>query len=158
VRIWDAVTGQPRHILEGHKDAVSAVAISPDGSWLATGGNDGTVRIWDAVTGQPRHILEGHVDWVKAVAISPDGSWLATTSFDGTVRIWDVSTSTEIAALLTVDQGWAAMLPGRGYKLEGAASRRVWYAIGLCRFELGELDAHLPTTRRLPTEAPLFVT
>ena len=34
--------------------AVEAVALAPDGSWLATGSWDGTVRIWDVATGQTR--------------------------------------------------------------------------------------------------------
>ena len=57
---------------------MTAVAIAPDGSWLATGGDDGTVRIWDAATGQHRATLAGHTGAVTAVAIAPDGTWLAT--------------------------------------------------------------------------------
>jgi hypothetical protein len=36
VRIWDPVTGTQRHTLTGHTGIVRAVAIAPDGSWLAT--------------------------------------------------------------------------------------------------------------------------
>ena len=39
---------------------VSAVAVAPDGSWLASGGWDGTVRIWDVATGRERAVLHGH--------------------------------------------------------------------------------------------------
>ena len=60
MRIWDAATGQQRAVLTGHTGAVNAVAIAPDGTWLATGGDDGTVRIWDAATGQQRAVLTGH--------------------------------------------------------------------------------------------------
>ena len=42
---------QERATLTGHTGRVEAVAVAPDGSWLATGGQDGTVRIWDAATG-----------------------------------------------------------------------------------------------------------
>jgi len=51
VRIWDAATGQQQALLAGHDSLVRAVAVAPDGSWLASvGGHDGTVRIWDAAT------------------------------------------------------------------------------------------------------------
>jgi WD40 repeat protein len=40
---------------------MTAVAIAPDGTWLATAGSwDGTVRIWKAATGACRHTLTGH--------------------------------------------------------------------------------------------------
>ena len=57
---------------------MSAVAIAPDGTWLASGGDDGTVRIWDPATGQQRAALTGHTGPVTAVAIAPDGTWLAS--------------------------------------------------------------------------------
>ena len=39
---------------------MTAVAIAPDGTWLASASDDGTVRIWDPATGQLRAILTGH--------------------------------------------------------------------------------------------------
>jgi WD40 repeat protein len=92
VRIWDVATGQVRATLEGHAGQVTAVAVAPDGSWLATGGGDGAVRIWDVATSQRRTILTGHDRKVTAVAVAPDASWLATGGEDGVVRIWDVAT------------------------------------------------------------------
>ena len=74
-------------VLTGHDGWVYAVAIAPDGTWLATGGDDGTVRTW-AADGTPRATLTGHDGRVYAVAIAPDGTWLATGGGDGTVRIW----------------------------------------------------------------------
>jgi len=91
-----------QRVLTGHTGQVNTVTAAPDGSWLATGGNDGTVRIWDVATGQERATLvhrTRRTDWVNAVAIAPDGSWLATGGSDGTVRIWDVATGQQRATL-----------------------------------------------------------
>ena len=85
--------------LAAHVGGVAALVVASDGSWLATGGQDGTVRIWDAATGQERTALAGHAHQVSVMAIAPDGSWLATGAQDGTVRIWDAATGQERAAL-----------------------------------------------------------
>jgi WD40 repeat protein len=51
VRVWDPVTGTLRYRLTGHTVAVFALAVAPDGSWLASGDNRGELRIWDPSTG-----------------------------------------------------------------------------------------------------------
>jgi WD40 repeat protein len=81
---------------------VGAVAVAPDGSWLASGGGDWMVRIWDPVTARERMILSGHKGAVSAVAVTADGSWLASGGRDGTVRIWDPVTGQKIG-LMRVD-------------------------------------------------------
>ena len=82
-RLPDLAPSDLRRTLAGHTLRVVAVAVSPDGTWLASGARDGLVRIWDAVTGQQRALLAGQAGAVTAVAVSPDGSWLASGARDG---------------------------------------------------------------------------
>src|SRR6266568_4891254 len=76
--------------LEGHTEAVSSIAISPDGQTLISGGDDNTIKMWNLYTGQLLHTFEGHIEDVSTVAISPDGQTLVSGSWDRTIKIWDL--------------------------------------------------------------------
>lgn len=86
-------------VLEGHTDGVLAVAFSPRGNLLASGGVDRTVKLWDLKTGTVQSSLGPHAGKVEALAISPDGTRLATVTevgdgVPGEVKLWDLSTGT----------------------------------------------------------------
>jgi WD40 repeat protein len=52
IQIWNAETGNiVLGPFEAHTDAVSSVAFSPDGQYIASGSHDTTIKIWDAETG-----------------------------------------------------------------------------------------------------------
>ncbi|MBE9185932.1 NACHT domain-containing protein [Microcoleus sp. LEGE 07076] len=68
---------------------VFAVAFSPDGKLLATGGSDGVVRCWEVTSGKELLTCKGHCNLVVSVAFSPDGKTLASGSSDRTVKLWD---------------------------------------------------------------------
>ncbi|HEX4701981.1 MAG TPA: NB-ARC domain-containing protein [Pseudonocardiaceae bacterium] len=93
-----------RRTLAGDDGGLEAVAVAPDGTWLATASLYDAVRIWDAVTGAHRRTLTGHTSDVRAVAIAPDGLWLASVGDDQSVRIWD-ATSGALRRSLTGHRG-----------------------------------------------------
>ena len=52
--------------------------------------------------------------------------------------------------------GWVAFTPAGRYKLSGSIAGGFWYGIGLCRFEVGELDPYLPHLCLVPVDQPLY--
>ena len=107
--IWDLTTKKKRAVMEKHCfeqygktglidlglgiDGIGvekqALAWSPDGKLLASGGSNGTVHIWRGATGIKQAILQKHVDSISALAWSPDGLLLASGDLKGTVYIWN---------------------------------------------------------------------
>jgi WD40 repeat protein len=53
IRLWDIASGQVVSRIEAHDRGVHALAFSPDGSMLASGGG-GFVKVWDVATGRVR--------------------------------------------------------------------------------------------------------
>jgi WD40 repeat protein/RecA/RadA recombinase len=102
--LLSALSYSPRIIsfLYDHKGAVNAVAFSPNGKYLAAGGEGKELFLWDTQTWKPvggGSLLAAPssdagdgASRVNAVAFSPgDGKYLASGGDDGSIRLWDIS-------------------------------------------------------------------
>ena len=85
--------------LTGHKGKIRSVAVSPDGSRVASASWDRTIGIWPVGGGDPR-FLTGHRSSVNDILFSDDGSELYSASADGTIRVWRVSDGEQVQTLL----------------------------------------------------------
>ena len=83
--------------LEGHRNWVSSLSFSPDGTTLASAGSSGTVILWDVATQERIAALQGYAG--RELSFSPDGTTLASAGSSGTVILWDVRTQERITTL-----------------------------------------------------------
>jgi WD40 repeat protein len=78
----------------------NAIALSPDGKWIAGGGNDFVVTLWEVGSGKVVVQMKGHTkNYLKAVTFSPDGQQVASAAPDNTIRLWSVAKRNEVARL-----------------------------------------------------------
>src|SRR5262249_35245207 len=112
---WDLTKGRVSQTLEGFRNSVFWLCLSPNEKYVAAaiGGlkdyagasGSGEVLVWDAATGRQVYHLRGHPHSVYSVAFSPDGKRLASAGgafnlkVGGEVKIWDMNTGLEVTTL-----------------------------------------------------------
>ncbi|HIK46094.1 MAG TPA: WD40 repeat domain-containing protein [Leptolyngbyaceae cyanobacterium M65_K2018_010] len=118
LRLWPlqppvgpTTTPQP---LIGHSKAILALAVSPNGQWIASAAADQTVGLWHQPTSRCVHMLN---TTASLLSFSPDSNWLASTGHTPQVALWQVATGLPVdhwlnpagvcsALLLSPDTQW----------------------------------------------------
>ncbi len=131
IRVWDLATAKTVRTIRGESapgDAgkVYAMALSPDGKWLAAGGwthpecvgRCGEIRLYEFASGKLVALLKGHTNVVLGLSFSPDGSRLISGSLDHTAILWDSG----------IRAGVRVAEPKLLHRLEG--HKAVIYAVG----------------------------
>jgi cytochrome c len=126
IAIWTSGNTQPDTVLEGHAAPIVALALSPDGTMLASASWDHTVRVWPVVGGPPR-VLEGHSQNVNGVAFTPDGRALVSVSYDQSVRIWPLAGTSPPTVVAMPSPLNAVSVGGDGEIAAGAGDGRVYF-------------------------------
>jgi WD40 repeat protein len=93
ITIWDPLSSvaAPLTTLTGHTDKVLVLALSPNGSLLASGSADTSVKLWSySSQTSPLKTFIGHTGKVRALCFVSN-QILASGSYDLSIKIWDIS-------------------------------------------------------------------
>lgn len=122
---------------------LNALAYSPDGARLVSGGGDQTLRIWDAQSGRELKSWRAASDRLTAVAWSPDGRRIASAS-ERTINLWDAAKGTRLRALEghTQEVACVAWSSDGGRLASGSADSTIRIWDGDSGRELGVLGGH----------------
>src|SRR5262249_7598339 len=99
IRLWDldSKAATPvKELKDPHRDAVSALAFSPDGAWFASGSEDNNISLWRTEEGKLLYSFDAehgvdnpHQGTITALHFTPQAK-LVSASRDNTVRIWSL--------------------------------------------------------------------
>jgi WD40 repeat protein len=88
LRLWDLTTNQEKARVS-NSWRIDAIAFSPDGKLLASGGPGG-VKLWQGTTLEQSSDFQGEGQFTTSVAFAPDGLTLAAADAVGGLLLWEL--------------------------------------------------------------------
>ncbi len=97
--LWGMESKTPLSIFSNHTQAVQTLAISPNGNFLATAGDDGLILIWDVDHRKLTRTISAHRWTISSLSFLADGATLVSASWDKSIKFWNVNSGEEIDCL-----------------------------------------------------------
>jgi cytochrome c len=135
IALWQGAAAEPAKVFDGHKGQVAALALSPDGTRLASASWDETVRITALADGAVR-VLEGHKGPVNGVAFLPGGG-LVSSGYDASLRIWPAEGGVPVVVTVPAPLNGVVVAPDGDIAVAAADGRlRLFGPDGSARAEI----------------------
>jgi WD40 repeat protein len=98
MKIYELPSGNMLYNIPAHTGWVTAVAYSPNGNYIVSGGSDDKVKIWSN-TGTLLFTCNGHTGDITSVKVTPDNQYVVSASKDDKMMIWNISTGTLVRTI-----------------------------------------------------------
>ena len=105
LQVMCLATGSEVHTLDEHKDLITGISSSADGTFFALATASKDVYIYNLKTREVMQKLGGHTGAITNVAVTRDGFFVLTSSLDGIVRVWNLPKEPQGELTLNVHQG-----------------------------------------------------
>jgi WD40 repeat protein len=118
--------------LDGYKGMVTAVALSPDGRWIAAT-MPGVTKVWEIRTGKSVQMLSGPENGlVRGLAFAPTGDRVASVVGTHTVMVWHPGSGERLLSFETEGKSLVSIAFSRdGERIVTAAASgliEIWHA------------------------------
>jgi WD40 repeat protein len=116
VKLWQ----RPENVQRGayaEEAAATALAVSPDGKWLAIGRADNSIKLQSLTDANNKKVLAGHAGPVMGLQFSADSTKLFSGSKDKSLRLWNVADGQQAGILETPQEVTALALNLDGTRL-----------------------------------------